>query len=206
MSKLLLFVSANIIFLFISRPSFASPQDKAPDSPQEQPTWPVKPPGEDMSVSTPPLLAEPPLPLDPHYYPYQQQLTFRAGASGQFPANNFEDSVIGFQYLFPKFLAPKLEAGADLHNGGNGHIHAGLRWMYWERSYFRPSYKLSLDHLVVSSQGLATVAHFDNYSVRATGTLEYVVWNPYSLRLEAELLANFNGVISELTLGLSRGW
>jgi hypothetical protein len=151
-------------------------------------------------------LPAPPPPPDPQYYPYQQQLTVRYGQASDFPSFKFNDSIIGFQYLFPKFLAPKLEAGADLHRNGIGHIHAGARYMWLERSYFRPSLKIGVDNLVDSSSGLATFATIDNYYLRGTATLEYVVWNPYSVRLEVELLMGLTKQISEYTLGLSRGW
>ena len=206
MSKLKLFVSAYVAMLILSRQVVASPQDQAPEGPQEKTQWSKTVPGDDLSISQPPPLAAPPPPPEPKYYPYQQQLTFRMGFNGVFPADHFENRVIGFQYLFPKFLAPKLEAGADLQNGGNGHIYAGMRWIWWERSYFRPSLKLSGDHLVTSSEGLSTFTHYENYYLRGTATLEYVVWNPYSVRVEVELLAGFQNMLSEFTVGLSRGW
>ena len=111
-----------------------------------------------------------------------------------------------FQYLFPKFLSPKLEAGADLHKDGRGHLHAGLRWIYNERSYFRPSLKAAVDHFADSAEGIATLAHIDNWYVRGGATLEQVVWNPYSLRLETELAINLRHTELITTLGLSRGW
>jgi hypothetical protein len=99
-----------------------------------------------------------------------------------------------------------LEAGADLHKNGRGHFHVGVRWYWFERSYFRPSLKASLDHFMDSSEGLATLARRKDWFARGSATLEYVVWNPYSVRFENELLINFDSVDYVVTLGVSRGW
>lgn len=206
MSKLLLFVSATIVLIFIYGPSFASPLDEVPEGPVEKEQWPNSLPGEDMAISKAPPSTGVLAPVNAHYYSYQQQLTIRYGLAGDFPKINLNDNVMGFQYLFPKFLSPKLEAGADLHDDGVGHIHAGARWIYMERSYFRPSAKVGLDHLVDSKEGLATLTHLDNYYLRTTATLEWVVWNPYSVRFENEFLFSSKKSLLELTLGLSRGW
>lgn len=206
MSKLRIFVSATFVLIFVSSASFASPQDQVPDAPKEADPWPTKPPDENLSISDAPRVKGHPRPADPRYYPYQQALTFRYGQAGDLSSSKFNDNMTGFQYLFPKFLSPKLEAGADLHDGGKGHIHAGARWIAWERSYFRPSAKVGLDHLVDSSENLATFAKIENLYVRATATLEYVMWNPYSVRLEGEILVSTKTAIGEVTLGLSRGW
>ncbi len=140
------------------------------------------------------------------YYPYQQALTFHAGYDSDFPKISVEDLILGFEYLFPKFLSPKLEAGADLHEDGKGHIHAGARWIHNERGYFRPSFKLALDHQVEGKKGLATLADPEHYFVRLAGTLEFVISNPYSLRFEPSFLFNHEKTRTSLTLGLSRGW
>lgn len=210
MSKLtslnLIFILAVTSCVFSPRRSFASPQSDVPESPSQEETWPKLPPDENLSIATPPPLTEPPPPPDARYYSYPQAFTFRLGLASDLSPLNFQDNVVGFEYLFPKFLSPKLEAGADLHNDGNGHIHAGARWFWHERSYFRPSVKLAADHFVVSAESLGTLTHIDNYFVRASGTLEYVIWNPYSLRVEHELLFNHKKQSTEFTLGLSRGW
>jgi hypothetical protein len=206
MSKLPIFVSATFVLIFNARLGFASPQDQAPPTQQSEEVWPQTPLNSDMKISEPPRVTEVPPPSDPHYYPYQQQLTVRYGQATNLPKINVNDNVTGFQYLFPKFLSPKLEAGADLHDGGTGHIFVGTRWIAYERSYFRPALKLSLDHLVNSTENLATLSSIDNYYLRSTASLEYVVWNPYSLRADAEFLINFKKTSGEMTLGLSRGW
>jgi hypothetical protein len=206
MSKLLIFVSATIVLIFMHGPSFASPTNDVPEPPHETDEWPTPKPSEDLTISTPPRLEGIPEKPDAEYYAYQQQLTFRYGLATDLGKMSFNDNVIGFQYLFPKFLSPKLEAGADLHNDGIGHIHVGMRWIYQERSYFRPSVKVGLDHKASSQEGLATLTHRDNYYLRGTMALEYVVWNPYSLRLEHEFLLGFRDTSMEITLGLSRGW
>jgi len=207
MSKLLTFVSATFVLILSATPSFASPLDEMPPaSPPPADAGSAKPIDENMSVAQPPTVHELPPPSSPHYYPYRQQLTFRYGQATDLPKIDVNDTVIGFQYLFPKFLSPRAEAGADLHNDGRGHIHAGARWIYMERSYFRPSLKLSLDHLVNSTENLATLSTLDNYYLRSTACLEYVVWNPYSVRFEAEFFINLKHTIGEMTLGVSRGW
>jgi hypothetical protein len=164
-------------------------------------------PDENMAISPAPAVDTEHMPVThARYYPYHQQLTFRTGLASDFPKLSLNDSVLGFQYLFPKFLSPRLEAGADLHDNGRGHVHVGARWIHNERNYWRPSYKLALDHYVDSKLGLATLAHKEDWYARGGATAEYVVWNPYSLRAEVEMLANFDNVRLVLTIGLSRGW
>lgn len=224
MSKLTNFVSGTIVLIFIwlvaatlcltQAQASPSPQtgltaeenDKATQpSAEEGQTYPEL---ENLTLTRPDkILRAQDVPLrDPKYYPYQQQMTFRAGASSDFPKVSYDDTVLGFQYLFPKFLSPRLEAGADLHEKGRGHLHVGARWIYSERSYWRPSVKLAVDHFVDSAEGLATLARKEDWYLRGGLTAEYVVWNPYSLRLEQELLINFDNVRIVSTLGLSRGW
>lgn len=206
MSKLGIIVSATIVLIFFNSATFAAPPTIVPDVQEEASPWPEGKPDENLSITEPPEIQGPVPPADAHYYPYRQALTFRAGLASDFPKASFNDSVMGFQYLFPKFLSPKLEAGADLHQDSVGHLHVGLRWIAWEREYFRPSGKISLDHLADADERLATVTRIDNYYVRLSGTLEYVVWNPYSLRLEHELLVNLDRCWQVITLGISRGW
>jgi hypothetical protein len=206
MSKLLLFVSATFVLFLCPRPATASPQDQVPTAPAEENTWPTTPLDENLNLAQPPHLREIPPPGDARYYPYQQQFTIHYGRATDLPKIDVNDNVTGFEYLFPKFLSPRLEAGADLHDFGTGHIFAGARWIWHERSYFRPSLKLSLDHHILATEDLASLSLIDNYYLRTSACLEYVVWNPYSLRFEAEFLVNFKNTLGEMTLGLSRGW
>ena len=206
MSKLPIIVSATIVLIFSCSVGLAAPERSVPKSDVSPSVWPENKTDENLSVSQPPAPNGKPPPPDARYYAYRQALTFRAGMASDFPDVEFKDVVLGFQYLFPKFLSPKLEAGADLYEEGRGHLHVGMRWFMWERSYFRPSGKIGLDHRAESEERLATLTKIDNYYVRLSGTLEYVVWNPFSLRLEHELLINFDNTQTALTLGLSRGW
>ncbi len=208
MSKLTIFVSATIVLIFANPQSFASPQMDAPDSPETESPWPSGKPPDDLAISKPKSINHSVEPPSAMYYPYQQQLTFRFGKSQELGKTSAEknDNIIGFQYLFPKFLSPKIEFAADLHTAGRGHVFVGKRWIWWERSYFRPSLKASIDHHVNSSEKLATLGQIENWYARATVTLEYVVWNPYSLRLEFDGLAGTKSTFAEVTLGLSRGW
>lgn len=207
MPKLTIFVSATIVLILAGASASAAPQNQAPaDDTQEQP-WPEGPPPEDMQISDAPPVPGPIAKPNARYYTYEQQLTFRVGAGSETNAlNELQDTIIGFQYMFPKFLSPKLEAGADLHPDGIGHIHAGARWIWWERGYFRPSVKASLDARLDGKEGLATLGKFENYYARGSSAIEYTVWNPYSLRLEAELLVGSKKGYVEWTLGISRGW
>ncbi|HMN68767.1 MAG TPA: hypothetical protein PKC28_09550 [Bdellovibrionales bacterium] len=207
MSKLLIFVSATIVLIFSSATGWPSPQDTVPvstDSAREPVTG--EPIDENMSVSPPPDTPVSTPSAKARYYPYRQALTFRAGQASELEDVDFDDYVLGFQYLFPKFLSPKLEAGADLQKDGVGHLHAGVRYYKWERSYFRPSVKVALDHMAEAEENLATLVEFDNYFLRLSATLEYVVWNPFSLRLEPEILMNHKDRYLVVTVGLSRGW
>ncbi len=205
MSKLGIFVSGTIV-LFLAHVTWASPSHEVPSTAGDEVQWPTGQSGDTMSVAEPPPVKFTAKPIDPGFYPYRQALTVRAGQGSKFPKIEPNELVLGFQYLFPKFLSPKLEAGADVHEDGKGHIHAGVRWYWWEKNYFRPSYKLSVDHLVDAKENLATFAEIKNYYIRGSGTLEYVFKNPWSIRLEPELLFNFNNQRLVLTLGVSRGW
>lgn len=209
MSKLAIFVSATIVLIFSYGPLVqAAPQEIMPEETSLHPVEgsESRPIDENMSmVEAKPVQTKPDI-QPPPYYPYRQQLTLRIGKASRVGKIDFDDDILGFQYLFPKFLSPKLEAGADLHKNGKGHIHVGLRWIFFERDYFRPSYKISLDHKVDSDERLASFAEIDNYYARLTGTLEYVIWNPTSIRLEAEQLSNFRYSEWILSIGLSRGW
>lgn len=145
-------------------------------------------------------------PEDSGYYSYQQALTFRLGLATDTDAFNPSQLVMGFQYLLPKFLSPKFEIGADAIDRGRGRVFGGLRWIGNERGFFRPSVKLSLDHLFEGSKGLSTLAHHENYFARASATLEWMVSAPVSLRLELEGLANVDTSSVVLTVGASRNW
>lgn len=211
MSKLVIFVSATIVLILSPPAAQASPQrsttlESNEDKDGATTSEPEEPIDENLSIVEPPPLSGKPNGFLPRYYPYRQQLTFRAGQTSGLNKTHFEDLVLGFQYLFPKFLSPKLEAGADLHVDGEGHLHAGLRWIANERGMFRPSYKISIDHLAVAEDRLATLTRIDNYYLRFSGTLEYVFWNPISIRLEPEVIANLKDSQLIVTLGLSRGW
>lgn len=208
MAKLTIFVSATIVAIFIQAAAIAAPQSDVPES-KESGVVPeeTRPPDENMVISPAPKPSRTALePESPRYYAYQQALSFRGGLASDFPKLNFEDSVTGFAYLFPKFLSPKLEAGADLHENGRGHVHVGARWIYFERSYFRPSAKLALDHFVDAKYGLGTLARKEDWFARGGGSLEYTVWNPYSIKLDAEMIINFDETKLLLALGISRGW
>ncbi len=206
MSKLAIIVSATIVLIFHHAQSAASPQNIMPDVKESSEPANDLPVDENLSIAEPgptdPNLKFTP----PKYYSHHQQLTLRFGSTSELSPVRFTDYLLGFQYLFPKFLSPKWEAGADMIKDGQGHLHAGVRWIHNERDYFRPSYKLSLDHLADADQRLATLAKIDNYFVRLSATLEYVFLNPYSLRFEPEFLFNHKDSHVMITLGLSRGW
>lgn len=207
MSKLRIFVSATIVLIFMSVTAVAAPQLAAPEDKTPLPPSEARPVDENMSVAPAPRAsAEAYRVSRPDYYNYAQAFTIRGGTSSDFPKLSFADSLVGFAYMFPKFLSPKLEAGADLHQNGRGHVHVGTRWIYFERSYFRPSVKLALDHYIDGRYGLGTLVKSEDWYARGSGTLEYVMWNPYSLRLETEMLINFDHTTLVFTLGLSRGW
>jgi hypothetical protein len=208
MSKLTIFVSATIVLILPwSRYSAAAPQPEIPpDSPVEERVQEA-PLDENLSLTEPPPLGKPAPPANQRYYTYQQALTLRGGFGLDLSGDTDEvQRVLGAQYMLPSFLSPRVEIGADLHNDGNGHIHVGLRKVFSERGYFHPSLKAGLDHLVDSKENLATFTHINNYYLSTAGTIEFVVWNPYSLRLEEELLFGLKKTWSITTLGLSRAW
>lgn len=206
MAKPAIFVSATIVAIFLGLNVEASPTTELKQLEPAESQGEVKALDDNMAVSEAPTIKAKPEPTDSRYYPYQQALTFRSGYESDFPKLGVEDWALGFQYMFPKFLSPKLEAGADLHKEGRGHLHVGVRWIYFEKTYFRPSWKLAFDHHIDSKDGIAALAEFKNYYVRGGGTLEYVAWNPYSIRLDNEVLVNFDKFRWLIFLGISRGW
>ncbi len=201
-----IFVSATIVVILLGSNVQASPSTEVQPMEAAEAEGEARALDDNMAISQPPALNTMPPPADPRYYPYHQALTFRTGYESDLPKIGVEDWILGFQYMFPKFLSPKLEAGADLHREGRGHLHIGVRWIYFEKTYFRPSVKLAFDHFVDSAEGLATLSEFKNYYLRAGGTLEYVAWNPYSIRLDSEIIVNFDKTRLLLLLGISRGW
>src|SRR4051812_3586492 len=119
MSKLPFFVSATFVLIFAAaEPIAASPQKQAPSAPSEESPWPDTPLSDDLSVAQPPQSRATQQTPDARYYPYHQALTFRLGQVADIGDLNSRDMLIGFQYQFPRFLSPKIEAGADLHNDG----------------------------------------------------------------------------------------
>ena len=207
MSKLALFVSGTIVLIFVGMPAGASPQPDVPESKTSETELPPRPPDDNLSIAKPPPLpAKLPEAKNTDYFPFRQALTFRTGVATEPETKKLKDRIVGFQYLFPKFLSPKLEGGADVHEDGKGHLHVGIRWIFREKTYFRPSLKAALDHLVKGNENLATWVKIDNYFLRGGGAVEYTFSNPYSVRLEAEVFVGTKEFGQEYTLGLSRAW
>jgi hypothetical protein len=212
MSKLTVFVSATIVLILLQTKSWAAPSPDVPDAPKTQDqngsAAEALPPGENMSITPAPPVPKVPA-KDPslRYYTAKQALTVRGGIAMNLSDNDAEtENLLGVQYLVPKFLSPRIEIGADLHTDDSGHIHAGLRKLFSERSYFRPSVKAGLDVLLIGEEQLASAGNINNYYMRTGAAIEYVFWNPYSVRLEAEILFGLKRTQSEFSLGLSRGW
>jgi hypothetical protein len=206
MSKSPWIVSATFVWFLLAQAAFASPSSKWPEaSPEPAKEAVPKALDENMILSAPPALKENPEPPSAPYYPYLQALTVRSGNVSDFPKLGFGEGFIGAQYLYPRFLSPKLEIGADLHPDGRGHIHAGLRTIYFERSLLRPSVKLGVDHFLDSKNGIASLGDTKAWFVRGSAIVERVLLGPVSLRLDAELLANFRTIKMEFSLGLSYG-
>lgn len=207
MSKLALFVSGTIVLIFMGAFAKASPQPEVPESKTIESEPEPRPGDENLAITTPPPRPLKPLPpANSNYFPYRQALTFRLGIASDPETKKLTDRVVGFQYLFPKFLSPKLEGGADLHEDGRGHLHAGVRWIWYEKTYFRPSLKIALDHLLKGTDNLATWVKIDNYFIRGGGAVEYTFSDPYSVRIEAEVFIGTKEVGQEYTLGISRAW
>lgn len=210
MAKLRFFVSPTFVLFFIfAARGWASPievieSESQPSAQSEQP--PAAPVPDGLAISSPKPGKLGKKAPEAHYYPFHQQFTLRVGKGSRLESTALDENVLGFQYLLPKFLAPKFEVGADLMENGRGHIHVGRRWIFYERSNFRPSLKISADHRIESKDRLATLTDHENYFLRLSGTFEYVFRSPYSLRLEPEGLIGAKGAVFLVTLGISRGW
>lgn len=209
MSKLTVFVSATIVLILLQPKSHAAPTPEVPESPKAEEQWgDGKSADENMAVTpAAPVQITQPKSNSLRYYTARQAVTVRAGFALNL-SNSDEDTetLLGVQYLMPKFLSPRLEIGADLHSDDSGHIHAGLRKVFSERSYFRPSLKAGLDVLLKGEEQLASTGNINNYYVRTAATLEQVVWYPNSIRLETEILFGLKRLHSITTLGFSRAW
>jgi hypothetical protein len=207
MSKLGAIVSATIVLIFAHPRVAASPQEDFPEDKTTQTAPPSQPIDDNMSISEPPHVDGSTVKgAQPRYYPYHQEFTIRAGLSSTLYPWQASEHIWGFQYMLPRFLSPKFEAGADLHEEGEGHVHLGVRWILRQRSYFRPSYKLGLDHHLESKENLATFARLSNYYVRGAVALEFTVDNPISVRLEMEVLVGSKDTLGAGTAGLTYGW
>lgn len=207
MAKLILIVSATIVVIFSGTPLLASPEKKISEQNQmlsEQPDQVAI--DENLVISEAPATPFAIEPKQTGYYSYRQALTIRAGAT--IGGSDFKSmsSIFGFQYLFPRFLSPKMEAGADVHASGGGHAYFGWRWIFSERSYFRPSVRVSVDHKFDPQSGLATLVDPNDWYARGSCALEYMFDDPISVRLEPEILFGLKGSIFEVTAGLSHGW
>jgi hypothetical protein len=209
MSKLAVFVSATIVLIFTGARALGAPVPEVPDAPKSEETWGSEKQSDENMALTPAPKAPltPPARSDLRYYTARQALTVRGGFDMDLSnSDDGSETVFGVQYLLPRFLSPRLEVGADLQSNADGHIHAGYRKVFSERSYFRPSLKIGADVLLDSRDQLASFGDINNYYARTSGTLEYVVWNPYSVRLEEELLFGLKHIHTITTLGLTYGF
>ena len=113
---------------------------------------------------------------------------------------------LGITYLAPRRKQPQIEAGAEMFSTSDGHIHAGLRWVYFSDNYFRPYYKVGLAHAWKAKEKLASFSNWKNYLVKVGAGFEDVIKPPMSARLEIEAAIGTEDMFLLLSLGYSWAW
>ena len=203
-------VSATIVAFCINFASWAAPQNTMPD---QSPAIKSEEPSrreENMNVTKPQMDADSSLNQkfeNFEFFPFRQSLTVRMGAAA--PVSDFKDTetIIGFTYMFPKFLSPRFEAGADVHNKDDkGHVHAGFREIFFERDRLRPSLKYGVSHEVHANEGLGSFANNKHYFGRGSAALDYSLNQDLALRVEVEALVGIAKQWASASAGLSFCW
>lgn len=152
----------------------------------------------------------PPPPVPPGYERKQEYFhKYRQAISAQIglvydtkAASDGTDTLsrASVQYMFTTEGRLNFEGGADLLSDGSGAIHVSQRKIYGQ-SRFRPFIKAGAGVRIVPADQLATFLRHENYQIRAGGGLEHLVRDPYSVRIELELMASSRSQAGTLLVG-----
>lgn len=141
-----------------------------------------------------------------YYYPYQQSLTPRVGFVLRSEEDDRISMLYGLQYMLRRFVSPRLEMGIDYLSSADLHVNAGIRYIFYEKSFFRPYYKFGLTHQADPSDLLATFLDSDNYYLRSSFGMEDVIVLPRSVRFEAEFAIGLKDWFLAFSGGYSWAW
>lgn len=141
-----------------------------------------------------------------YVYPYRQQLVPRVGYVRSNDDDDPHTYMFGISYLWPRYVSPQAEIGADLVNKYGGHINFGIKHIVFERGFFRPFWLWGITHEAVPEDRLATFVNLENYYLRIAVGFEDVIKLPKSVRLEAEALAGTDKQMFKVCLGYSWGF
>ncbi len=200
--------TGDIAFANPERPRVPPGKPPGPSSPVT-PTGPTEPSRELEEynlIATPPAQPLPPEASRTYIYPYRQALTPRIGLVTSTDDDEPDTSLLGILYLWPRYLPPQAEIGADFVNKRGGHINFSVRDIFFERGYFRPFWLWGITHEVVPEDRLATFVNIENYYFRVALGMEEVIVLPQSFRLELELLAGTRKQMAIVSAGCSWGF
>ena len=165
----------------------------------------------DTTVDEQNLMLSPPptphvVPPRARYYPYRQSLGFHLGAFSSNDGAHPWTWLIGINYLWPRFLSPQVELGADVVANFGGHLNFVIRHILRQRNYVRPYYSWGITHEVTASEGLASFSNYKNYYLRLAIGAEIVRKLPRSARFELGGIAGAKKYGSYFTFGWAWGW
>jgi hypothetical protein len=137
----------------------------------------------------------------PSEYREVQAIAVRGGVVfiAETPTN--PTSAIGVAYVLPRIFYPKWEIGADAVARSGGLIHLARKFMWFERTSYRPFLLLGPTLKLNPNQRLATLVDLNNYQLRLSLGFEDALNSRRSARFEVQLLAG----AKEQTLSLLFG-
>lgn len=167
------------------------------------------------------VIVEPrnPLPSQPKkradiYYPFHQSMSPHLGIAFMTNSDDEDDDssslslnyTLGIKYMLPRYMSPHIEIDADLLSNGRGIVSGTLRWILFERSSFRPFYKVGIANYVDAKDAFGTFFDYKQYLVKLSGGFEDYFKSPLSIRCELDLYVGVEDIIVLGTIGYSWGW
>ena len=198
--------------LLVARPATATTPPKTNMPPTRPPVTEPAPTSDGREIQDYNLMPSPPAePLskeatETFYFPYRQALSPRLGAVFTTEKENAWEYLLGINYLWPRYASPQAELGVDLLSHFGGHLNFGVRYILFQRNYFRPFFLWGMTHEVVATERLATITNIDNYYLRLAVGMEDTLKLPKSIRLELETLIGLEKQMLLLCFGYSWGF
>lgn len=155
------------------------------------------------------LSPAPPLPptkfQNDFVYKYRHTLAARAGVRARLSDPSNPDSLLSLLYWFPLRNLRGAEIGADLDGDGTGALHFAARWTIGDGKW-RWLYKFGGGIRIVPSDQLVTFLRLKHWQARIGGGFEYLVSDPFGLRVDLEGLATTEYTACIATLGATWAW